>query len=375
MKKVAICARDFRKKTGMGMIIYEHIKYFKQNGIDVTMIAEKMDEEELDLLGVKRIKLFKFPFGKYLSRYVFAKKAQRLIQKKSFDLVIGHGDTFEQDVLFMHNMVEKAYEMIHGKSMQKLTPVARIHRKIFETKRFRLIIANSELMKSDLVERFGIDANRIQVVYPGYDPDRFSVLDDVMQKNKTRQMLGVEEDELLIAMITSGNFKKRGLDIVVEALNLLDAKNRRFKFLVVGKDKSISDYQQKAAAYGFEGKFLHRLPIADIEKYFQVIDIFVHPAYFEEFGLVVQEAMASGKPVLTSACVGASELIKGSDRTILMDQPSAADLADKLSILISSPEERIRWSEISRRSVAASSWSANIDQTITAINTVMDEKF
>ena len=60
------------------------------------------------------------------------------------------------------------------------------------------------------------------------------------------------------------------------------------------------------------------------EPWFAALDLFLYPARFEEFGMVLAEAQAMGVPVLTSRRVGASECLPSAYAPWLLDGPEPA---------------------------------------------------
>ena len=81
-------------------------------------------------------------------------------------LVIGHGDILNQDILYIHNCVHLAYELVERKSLPEDHEVGSIHTSILTKGSYKVLICNSEMMKNDLVKRFKIDPEKAVVIYP-----------------------------------------------------------------------------------------------------------------------------------------------------------------------------------------------------------------
>ena len=362
VRSVAIGIRNINTKSGLGKIVLEQVDYYLSQGIDVTIYTSKHDaairERKVKVVKIPRVPLI----GEYYQRLLFSKQAEKKINKGAHDLVIGHGDLLNQDVMFLHNLVEKAYLLTHHKPMQPLNSIARIRRLILKKQGFKALVANSELMKDELVKVFEIPAEKITVIYPAFDPKQFNTTDAETLRKSVRQELNIPQDALLIGFITSGDFKKRALDLFIEALHRLD-KEIDYKVLLVGKDKNLPHYMQQAKAYGLEARFIVREPVEHVETYFHAVDFTVHPAHFEEFGMVVQEAMACGLPVITSQRVGASEIML--ERSTIMTVPDADELAEQMKRLSADPELRQELSEKAVQSVKGRGWETYIASFIT----------
>ena len=357
IKSVAIGIRNVNTKSGLGKILLEQVTDYLARGVDVVIYTSKYDKQ-IARTGVKIVKIMRIPFvGEYYQRLLFAKLAEKEILKAQHSLVIGHGDLIHQDIMFLHNLVEKAYVLTHGKKMSPLNNIAKIRRLILNKQKFKLLIANSNLMKNELITSFQVPADKIRVVYPGFDPKQFNREQHAIVRSQIRQTLSIDPSTLVIGFITSGDFKKRALDLFIEALHNLPEKIK-YKVLLVGKDKNLPKFLELAKAYNLDNKFIIKEPIDAVEQYFHATDFTVHPAHFEEFGMVVQEAMACGVPVITSKLVGASELMI--DQSTVMDTPNITDLTAQINKLASQPILREQLSISVQESVHKTSWEAYV---------------
>jgi UDP-glucose:(heptosyl)LPS alpha-1,3-glucosyltransferase len=367
IKSIAIGLRNINTKSGLGKIVYEQIKYYQNQGIRVDIYTHKCDDI-IKKSGAKIFKIIKIPFvNEYHRRLFFANIVQIKIAKKNYDLVIGHGDLIEQDILFLHNLVEKAFFMKNKKKMFPLTHIANIRRLILNSQKFKLLIANSNLMKNELVEYFHIPEDKIKIVYPGYNPKQFNTINKESIRIAIREDFKIDEESTLIGFITSGDFENRALSLFIEAINKID-KNLNFKILVVGKDSNIDKYTQEIKAFGLENRFILKDSVDNVEKYFYAVDFVVHPAYFETFGMVVQEAMACGLPVITSKSVGASEIML--DKTLVMQEPNVEELSNMIENLILDKNLYNTLVQNSLLSVKNTTWNDYMKKCDTYINSI-----
>ena len=358
---VAIGVRNVNTKSGLGKIILEQIKYFKGVGIEVDIYAHKVDKN-IQNIGANIIKINKIPFfNEYYQRLFFAKIAQGKIKKKNYDLIIGHGDLIDQDILFLHNLVEKTYFLTYQKKMQPLNHLARFRRLILTQQHYKVLIANSMLMKNALIKEFHINSEKIEVLYPAYNAQQFNVDNIESKRHIARNKLNITNEEMVIGFITSGDFTKRALPLFIEALHHLP-KNLNYRVLLVGKDKKGMQYLEKAREYGIYENFIICEPKDSVEEYFYAVDFDVHSAYFEEFGMVVEEAMACGVPVITSHMVGASEIML--DKSTLMQKPNVEDLTQLIEKLMTDSTYRQQLSIKAIESVKGRTWNDYINKFI-----------
>ena len=89
------------------------------------------------------------------------------------------------------------------------------------------------------------------------------------------------------------------------------------------------------------------------EKYYGASDLLVHPTFYDACSLTVLEALASGLPVITTHCNGASGIItEGQEGFILSDPRDGKTLAEKISILLNL--ERVEKASVAARQLAES---------------------
>jgi len=288
---------------------------------------------------------------KFKRRLQFSNEAIKLSKKLKADLIIGHGDLQFPDVHFIHNCVHLASEKIHGKTLSETDEMYQTHTPIFKNRQFKHIVANSIIAKDELIKRFGINEMNISVIYPAVDETQFKKL-STEKRNEIRKDLGIGVDEYLIGLITSGNFKKRGVDRFFSAINILPKEiAKKSHFVFVGKDKLPPEYQEILDSSPYKER-IKLLPIIDnVEEYFNALDIFVLPARIEEFGRVVAEAMACGSPVITTKWVGASELMTGKSSEFIYDGVNNQELSGLMVKLLEDPNLREEVSNLNQESI------------------------
>ena len=237
-----------------------------------------------------------------------------------------------------------AHEAAKGGPLPASDAVGRMHALQLSQRRFRLLAANSLLMKGDVVRRFGVPPDMIEVVYPGFDRARFRASDRAKQGAALRAELGLTADQLLFGLITSGDFEKRGLTPFLRAFAAVSREFPAARALIVGKETRPGPYLKLAAELRIADKVFFREPISEVERLYHGIDIYVHAAKWEEFGLTVLEAMACGLPTISGAKVGASELFFGEAREFVLAEPSPEALAAAMLRLAGDPALRARLS-------------------------------
>lgn len=363
-KRVAIVFRGIGDIGGTNNTIADHARHLRALGYGVDLMGEKLHRGGVTPDMGRAVRISRLPlFKRYKWRW-FAARAQRAIDAGRYHFVAGHGHHYRQHVLSMHNCLHLAHERVHGTALDARGGLAEIHDRIFAANSFDLCICNSRLMQDDLARRYGIDTARLPVIYPGYRPDRFNHEDRARYRVPVRGELDCG-DAVLIGLVTSGDYAKRGLDILLEAYAGLEQSLRqKTLLLVLGKQASTRAFVERARRLGIADRMRFVAHTREPQRYFHALDICVHPARIEEFGQSVQEAMACGVPVVASRCVGATELLPPMLRRALPAGPDPGSIHAQLVRLITSPEQRTALAEQALAAVRDNTEHANFQRTL-----------
>ena len=113
-----------------------------------------------------------------------------------------------------------------------------------------------------------------------------------------------------------------------------------------------------------EARFLGRRTGDDLARIFASLDVFAHTGPYETFCQTVQEAMASGVPVIAPAAGGPLDLVDHG-RTGLLVPPDDPDaLREAVAALAAAPETRAAYGPAGRAAVEGRTWEALGDELI-----------
>ncbi|AQW88192.1 glycosyltransferase, family 1 [Campylobacter pinnipediorum subsp. caledonicus] len=167
----------------------------------------------------------------------------------------------------------------------------------------KLIIANSNFIKKQIVDTYDIKNEKIKVIYNGVK------LQDDFDKNEFKQAickeLNIDIKTPIILFVGSG-FKRKGVDVF---LNMLSKMDQNFNAIIIGKDKKLNNYKSKSKELGLENKVFFMGARKDVDRYYKASDIFIFPTKYEPFSNVVLEALSFKNVVFTTSSNGASEIL------------------------------------------------------------------
>ena len=217
------------------------------------------------------------------------------------------------------------------------------------------ILAPTDQEKDNLMRYYGVCGEKIGVVPCGVNLDLFQPQD----KQTTRKQLGFDPQDIILLYV--GRFEPlKGIDGLLEAISHLK-RYQRLRLVLVGGDGDEAPesrlLKEKARSLGIEDKvvFAGRVDQKYLPPYYSSADVLVISSHYESFGLVGLEALASGRPVVSTP-VGAMEtLINQSQAGYVINDTLPRSLAAGIQSIISKPNLP-RADEI-RKSVLKYSWS------------------
>lgn len=192
----------------------------------------------------------------------------------------------------------------------------------------------SEVQANFFIKHYGTDRSRMHFLPPNVAPDRVASDGSRRSRQEFRKRNGFSDGTLLVVQIGSG-FIKKGVDRSLKSIASLPSKLReRTIFWVVGEDRNIR-FRRLANRLGLANQVTFTGPREDIPEILLGADLMLHPAYDENTGTVLVEAVASGLPVLcTAVCGYATHVVQSGCGLVTREPFDQEELDRKLLMLL-----------------------------------------
>lgn len=217
----------------------------------------------------------------------------------------------------------------------------------------RHIVTVSHFSKSEIAGFYGIDGNKFSVVY--------NSADRVFSKREKRY-----SDRYILAV--SSLSEQKNFKCLVNAFEKIDDKDVQL-YVVGSMNKSFVEQDfLKEIVVNERIKFLGRVDDTELAQLYSDALLFVHPSFYEGFGLPPLEAQTCGCPILISNASCLPEIF--AESALYFDPYTTSDLIVKINYLLSSTVARHAFVKKGYANVARYSWrvsAANLYQSIKAV--------
>lgn len=196
------------------------------------------------------------------------------------------------------------------------------------------VVVVCDLVRQLLAQR-GFDKDRISLVYNGIDSSAYTA----HRQPWLRRELGLPGDQKLIGMIANVRPSK-GYDVFVRACAEVCKRHSDVTFLAVGDvDEHVAapiKLVHEQLSLGNRFRFLGFR--TDVSRILKELDVFVLASTSEGMPLAILEAMAAGKPVISTNCGGIPEVVDHERTGLLVPPSNHSALGEAISSLLADSE-------------------------------------
>lgn len=256
--------------------------------------------------------------------------------------------------------------VIYGTLISRLLNIKTVN--AFSGLGYNFTESRTSLIQSVMIKlmKLGFNSKNIQLLFENRDDyNEFKNLDIISSKNKISFTKGVgtnlekfipierEENEKLIVLLPARMLWDKGVKEFVQVTHLLKSKYfGKVFFQLCGmvdldnKEGILESYLKEIEIEGYLKWIGFQENMVEV---YQNSDIVVLPSYREGMPTVLIEACAVGKPIITTDAIGCKECVEDGLNGYMVPVKSVDELANAIEKLISSPEDRKRMGEYSRK--------------------------
>lgn len=243
----------------------------------------------------------------------------------------------------------------------------RINQRVYDIERqgmaeADLVVAVSQFTKNKIISHYGIPPRKIAVIHNGVESGHFRRhdLNDLRHLKKNHRLV------LFVGRLTL----QKGPDYFIQVAKKILSVQPRTRFLVAGSGDMEWRIIADAAYAGISDKIMFAgfLRGLDLNRIYQLADVYVMPSVSEPFGITALEAMANGTPAILSRQSGVVEAVR---HTLTVDFWDVDEMANKVVAALRYPALRKCLSDYGRRDAENCTWDRAAEQCLMAYQTLV----
>ncbi|PCJ38919.1 MAG: glucosyltransferase I RfaG [Moraxellaceae bacterium] len=288
--------------------------------VDVYSIiweGPKPDNMEVHVAPIKA-------FSNHQRNILFTTWLKQQFQQTQYDAIVGFNKLEGLDVYYA---ADPCYQ---DKALTLRHPLYRLgsrykhfyqqEKAVFSIKSHTEILMISEVQKPLFQKHYHTPEARFHLLPPGISKDRKAPVNAAEIRANFRQQWNINDNQQLMLMVGSG-FKTKGLDRALLALaSLPDKQKENTHFIVIGQDNP-KTFLKQASSLGITKNITILKGRNDIPDFLLGADLLIHPAYNENTGTILLEAVVAGLPVLVTDVCGYAHYISEANAGVVLNSP------------------------------------------------------
>ncbi|MBI4438643.1 glycosyltransferase family 4 protein [Candidatus Woesearchaeota archaeon] len=314
---------------GLGTACYGLTKALSHLGVSITLVlptAENINADFLKVVGANvRVKAIKSSLRPYVSAQHYSKSyrkstlygrslfeevkryaeaAGEIAAEEDFDIIHCHDWlTFEAGLAAKKVSGKPLIVHVHATEFDRTGGLG-VNQHVYDSERKGMekadyVISVSRYTKNKIVSHYGISPDKVHVVHNAVEKTPMRQLEEFALKKHNKIVL-------FLGRITL----QKGPDYFLYAARKVLDVEPSAKFVISGSGDMEEFIIHKAAEMGMSQSVLFTgfLTGKDVERAYQLADVYVMPSVSEPFGITALEAMHSKTPVIVSKNSGVSEV-------------------------------------------------------------------
>jgi UDP-glucose:(heptosyl)LPS alpha-1,3-glucosyltransferase len=268
------------------------------------------------------------------------------------------GDGVHRAWLERRNEIAGPWQKLSRLFNRKHSATLALEKSLFGEAGARRVIANSRMVKEEIIRFYGFPGEKIEVVYNGVPLQ--ALQRGEQDRLRTREALGLGEKDVAVLFAGSG-WERKGLWFAIDAVE----RARGLRLLVAGRGEN---RKFSTARVQFLGA------VREMASLYAAADIFLLPTIYDPFSNACLEALAAGRPVITTRGNGFSEIIENGRHGTVIDDPRNIDAIHEALRFWSDPARRAQ-ARLDNLALAAQfDMPANVAQTLQILGSARDSR-
>lgn len=318
-----------------------------KRGHSVEIFAMSWDGEQPKKIAVHVLPIKGFLNYQRYQKFINLAHAQ-IKQAANFDFVFGYNRMHGLDAHFAADpcFIERAHSQ--RSFLYRLLPrvkwFAECERVIFAKASNTKVLMVSEAEKTHFQHWYQTPNDRFYYIPPYLSAERFKLQDKTLMRQHLRNTFGFVENDFVF-MLTGSGFHMKGLDRAILAIAALPKVYLSYvRLIAVGQDNP-KPFQRMAKKLGIAQNLVITKGRPDIPQLMQGADVCIHPAYRENTGLVILEALACGAPMLVTDTCGYAQRVIDANAGVVVSSPFDQTVFNQTVLEIIDSPQKIVWAE------------------------------
>lgn len=202
--------------------------------------------------------------------------------------------------------------------------------------------------QANLFRYYGVREEKIEISQMSVDTNHIRAI-----QTPPREQFRIEHgipDQRVVALFVGRLVKQKGIDVLLKAFEDAIARNDRLDLVVIGDGPQHSVLKEAERNFAGRLRYIGRQAQRDVVAWMRACDFLVLPSNREPWGLVVNEALTCGLPVVVScACGCADDLVQNESTGITVPTGDSQALADAMTELAIQDARRAAMSKEAQR--------------------------
>jgi UDP-glucose:(heptosyl)LPS alpha-1,3-glucosyltransferase len=277
--------------------------------------------------------------GKRVNFYAFEEAVKKHLSENNYDIVHSvlpfdfadiyqprggtYAETIVRNAASYQNKLLEYYKKITAVTNSRRTTLLRAERKISQSPDGPLIAALSEYVADQFKQHYNTNTGRIVVITNGVKTDKKinTTAADTLRSHILAKLKLKEADNPVLFLFVANNYRLKGLVPLIHAMQIAASKKAdRQAYLIVaghGKEKKYRRLLNTSAIRNI----LFLGPLSHIQNALSIVDVAVLPTFYDPSSRFILEALAAGKPVITTKFNGAMDLFAHNRHGIIINSP------------------------------------------------------